>query len=184
MSKKNKNKQTPQARDRPAGGAVRENERNSLVWYTDAGGFDDLKCSGYATLAENPEVVTAVNTIARLVGSMTIYLMRNLPQGGDVRIMNEISRTVDIEPNRWMTRSNFVQWIVRTMYLEGRGNAVVWPRTQNGTLSELVPVPAMYAAFIPVGLWDGYRVAINGIELYSENISLRATVNWKVFYKH
>ena len=43
MSKKNKNKQTPQARDRPAGGAVRENERNSLVWYTDAGGFDDLK---------------------------------------------------------------------------------------------------------------------------------------------
>lgn len=181
MSKKNKNKQSPQARDRPAGGAVRENERNSLVWYTDAGGFDDLKCSGYATLAENPEVVTAVNTIARLVGSMTIYLMRNLPQGGDVRIMNEISRTVDIEPNRWMTRSNFVQWIVRTMYLEGRGNAVVWPRTQNGTLSELVPVPAMYAAFIPVGLWDGYRVAINGFPFNPDDV-LHFVLNPGSFY--
>ena len=180
MSKKNKTKQTPQARDRP-GKQKRGAGGGSMVWYTDAGGFDDLKCSGYATLAENPEVVTAVNTIARLIGSMTIYLMENLPQGGDVRITNAFSRTVDIEPNRWMSRSNFIQWIVRTMYLEGKGNAVVLPRTKDGALSELLPVPAMYAAFVPVGLWNGYRVSINGMD-YSPDDVLHFVLNPGSYY--
>lgn len=180
MSKKDKNKQLPQARDRPFG-SKRGAGGGSMVWYTDAGGFDDLKCSGYATLAENPEVVTAVNTIARLIGSMTIYLMENLPQGGDVRITNAFSRTVDIEPNRWMSRSNFIQWIVRTMYLEGRGNAVVLPRTKDGALSELLPVPAMYAAFVPVGLWNGYRVFINGMD-YSPDDVLHFVLNPGSYY--
>ena len=186
MSKTGKKGQLPQARDRPG-----KQERSivgadghalkSLVWYTDAGGFEDLKCTGYVTLAQNPEVVTAVNTIARLAGSMTIYLMRNLPEGGDVRVMNEISRVVDIEPNAWMNRSNFVQWIVRTMYLEGRGNAVVWPKTQNGSLSELVPIPANYAAFVPVGLFDGYRVIINGAQFDPSKV-LHFVMNPGSFY--
>ena len=149
----------PQARDRPGG-----KQRRSVVWYTDAGGFDDLTCRGYTTLAASPEVMTAVNTIARLVGSMTIYLMRNLPEGGDVRVINGLSRAVDIEPNKWMNRSNFIQWIVRTLYIEGRGNAVVQPRTSGGYLQELVPVPAEYTAFFPVGILDGYRIAIDGRE--------------------
>ena len=159
----------PQARDRPRSGGAQRGVVNeagkplrSLVWFTDAGSYDDLTCRGYTTLAASPEVMTAVNTIARLIGSMTIYLMQNLPQGGDVRITNALSRVVDIEPNDWMNRSNFVQWIVRTLYLEGHGNAVVWPRTANGVLQQLIPVPASYAAFVPVGLWDGYRIAING----------------------
>ena len=186
MSKTGKKGQLPQARDRPG-----KQERSivgadgqalkSLVWYTDAGGFEDLKCTGYVTLAQNPEVVTAVNTIARLAGSMTIYLMRNLPEGGDVRVMNEISRVVDIEPNAWMNRSNFVQWIVRTMYLEGRGNAVVWPKTQYGSLSELVPIPANYAAFIPVDLFDGYRVTINGAQFDPSRV-LHFVMNPDSFY--
>ena len=179
----------PQARDRPVAGAVPArraadrpgaatthrngktqqraaggSQQRSVIWYTDAAGFSDLTCSGYVTLAQSPEIVTAVNTIARLIGSMTIYLMRNLPEGGDVRIINQMSRAVDIEPNPWMNRSNFIQWIIRTLYLEGRGNAVVWPKTRDGYLRELDPVPAIYTAFIPVGLMDGYRIAINGAE--------------------
>ena len=166
----------PQARDRPRGGAQRSVVNNagkplrSLVWFTDAGSYDNLTCRDYTTLAACPEVVTAVNTIARLIGSMTIYLMRNLPQGGDVRIINDLSRVVDIEPNAWMNRSNFVQWIVRTLYLEGNGNAVVWPRTQTGKLQQLIPVPASYAAFVPDGLWDGYRIAINGAEFNPDQV--------------
>ena len=165
---------TPQARDRPgekkrSSGSEGTSPR-SLVWYTDASGFEDLTCSGYVSLAQSPEVVTAVNTIARLVGSMTIYLMKNLPQGGDVRVLNEVSRLVDIEPCRTMNRSNFIQWIVRTMYLEGRGNAVVWPRTEGGKLLELVPIPAAFAAFLPVGLFDGYRIAINGMPFNPESL--------------
>ena len=165
---------TPQARDRPgkkkrSSGSEGTNPR-SLIWYTDASGFEDLTCSGYVSLAQSPEVVTAVNTIARLVGSMTIYLMQNLSQGGDVRVLNEVSRLVDIEPCRTMNRSNFIQWIVRTMYLEGRGNAVVWPRTGGGKLLELVPIPAAFAAFLPVGLFDGYRIAINGMPFNPESL--------------
>ena len=156
-----------QLRSADAGGP--QNPR-SLVWFTDAGGFSDLSCKGYTSLAQSPEVVTAVNTIARLVGSMTVYLMKNLPDGGDVRVLNATSRLVDIEPNRWMNRSNFIQWIVRTLYLEGRGNAVVWPRTENGSLRELTPVPPQYAAFIPVGIWDGYRIAVNGAEFEPESL--------------
>ena len=168
-----KERKLPQARDRPAKRGIENGsgqQLKSLVYFTDAGGFSDLTCRGYVSLAQSPEVVTAVNTIARLVGSMTIYLMRNQPEGGDVRVLNEMSRAVDIEPNRWMNRSNFMQWIVRTLYLEGNGNAVVWPRTSNGSLKDLVPVPAMYTAFIPVGLWDGYRIAINGAEFMPEQL--------------
>lgn len=165
-------KSLPMARDRPQ--ANRNNNagsrQRSFVWYTDAGSFGDLTCSGYTNLAQSPEVVTAVNTIARLVGSMTIYLMQNQNGGGDVRVINGLSRAVDIEPNRYMNRSNFIQWIVRTLYLEGRGNAVVWPRTENGYLADMVPIPAAYTAFLPVGLWDGYRIAINGAEFPPENL--------------
>ena len=182
MSKKKTT--TSQARDRPQG----RNERSagteaprSLIWYTDASGFSDLTCQGYVSLAQSPEIVTAVNTIARLIGSMTIYLMRNLPEGGDVRVFNEISRVVDIEPCRTMNRSNFVQWIVRTLYLEGRGNTVVWPKTEGGVIRELVPIPAAFAAFLPAGLFDGYRIAINGASYNPESL-LHFVLNPSSYY--
>lgn len=160
----------PQARDKPQGGA----QKRSMVWLTDNPGFESLRCQGYTTLAESPEVSTAVNTIARLIGSMTIHLMAN-QANGDVRILNALSRVVDIEPNRYMTRSNFIQWIVRTMLMDGRGNAVVWPRTEGGALRELVPIPPAYTAFIPDGLY-GYRISIAG-EKYDPAQLLHFAVN-------
>lgn len=153
-----KTKVRPSARDKPAN----EMQKRSMVWLTDNPGFESLACQGYTTLAQSPEVSTAVNTIARLIGSMTVHLMEN-QSNGDVRIQNALSRVVDIEPNRYMTRSNFVQWIVRTLLLDGRGNAVVWPRTEGGVLRELVPIPPAYAAFIPDGLY-GYKISIAGEE--------------------
>ena len=36
---------------------------------------DDIKCSGYTSLAYNPEVFTACRTIAGLISSMPIMLM-------------------------------------------------------------------------------------------------------------
>ena len=134
------------ARDKPRAMA----QTGSMIWLTDAQGFRDLSCQGYTSLADSPEVSTAVNTIARLIGAMTIHEMENTPRG-DVRIRNRISELVDIEPNRYMTRSNFIQWVVRTMFLQGRGNAVVFPRTERGELRELIPIPAAYAAFVPAG---------------------------------
>lgn len=155
----------PMARDKPAGAQKRS---SGLVWLTDPQHFDNLACQGYTTLGQSPEVSTAVNTIARLIGAMTIHLMRNTTSG-DVRVRNEISEVVDIEPNRYMTRSNLIQWIVRTMLLDGRGNAVVWPRTEGGKLRELVPIPSMLTAFVPTEAF-GYRIAISGIEYDPENL--------------
>lgn len=166
-------KARPSARDKP------EMERRCIVWMTDSNGFGSLTCQGYTTLAQNPEVTTAVNTIARLVGSMTIHLMRNT-ESGDIRVRNGLSDIVDIEPNRYMTRSNFVQWIVRTLYLEGRGNAVVWPQTENGYLRQLVPVPASFVSFIPSGDF-GYRVDVAGRE-YDPDDLLHFALNPGSYY--
>lgn len=154
-------------------------QKRSLVWFADQKSFDGLACSGYTTLSNNPEVATAVDTIARLIGAMTIHLMRNTPQG-DVREINELSKVVDITPNRLMTRSNFVRWIVRTMLLEGNGNAIVYPVTRNGYLVELLPVPSAYVSFVEKGLWD-YAVCISGEEFNPETV-LHFAANPSDFY--
>lgn len=171
MSKKKRRAGTA-PRDRPA-------EKRSLVWLTDAAHFDDLGCAGYTNLADSPEVATAVDTIARLVGAMTIHLMQNTEQG-DVRLVNGLSRVVDIQPNRYQTRSNWVRWIVRTMLLEGRGNAVCWPRTGGGYLQEIIPIPPAYAAFFPDGEW-GYRVEIAG-QTYDPDDVLHFVANPTEYY--
>lgn len=139
-----------------AGGAG----KHGVVWISDWEGAEDLACAGYRSLAHSPEVVTAVDRIAALVGAMPIHLMRN-GENADVREINGLSRIVDISPNAMQTRSMFLRWIVRTLYLDGDGNAVVLPRTENGYLRDLRPVPAMYATFYPKDLWS-YTVAING----------------------
>ena len=174
-------KSRPMARDKPAAaqaaaGEISLTPSNSLFWLTDAAGFDSLKCQGYVSLAESPEVSTAVNTIARLVGAMTIHKMQHTTfrteRGevpADVRIRDRLSRIVDIEPNRYMSRSNWIQWIVRTLYLDGRGNAVVYPRTERGEIRELIPIPPAFVALYPLGLWD-YRIAINGREYDPANL--------------
>lgn len=150
-------------------GSQAVNSGRSLIWLTDAVGYDSLECAGYTSLDRNPEIVTAVDTIARLVGAMTIHLMQHTAQG-DLRVQDELSEIVDIRPNRNQTRSNFVRWIVRTMLLSGDGNAVVWPVTQGGRLRELLPVPAMLVSFVPEDLLGGYRIAIDGGIYDPENL--------------
>lgn len=156
-------KARPMARDKP-----RAQDPTGYVWLTDRNGFETLKCQGYTSLADSPEVSTGVNTIARLIGAMTIHLMQNQADG-DVRIRNPISEIVDIEPNRYMTRSNFIQWIVRTLFLQGRGNAVVFPLIEGGRLRELIPIPSAYVSLVQTDLWN-YIVTINGREFLPDEV--------------
>ena len=151
MSKRKKNKPTTRA----------EPEKQSVAWLCSPEAYETLCCTGYSSLAHNPEICAAVDTIAKLVGSMTIHLMENT-EDGDVRVRNQLSRKVDIEPNSYMGRSNFVQWIVKTMFLGGDGNAVVWPKTSGGYLDELIPIPPGMVSFAPDG-W-GYKIYVNGAE--------------------
>lgn len=138
------------------------------VWLGDSN-TGDILCSGYTSLAHNPEIVAAVDTIARLIGSMTIHLMANT-DAGDIRIKDGLSRKVDVDPARGMPRSNFIQWIVKTMFLEGRGNAVVLPQYRQGGkyLDNLQPIPPEMVSFIPDG-WS-YRAMIAGREYEPDEI--------------
>lgn len=142
--------------------------------------WDNLICAGYTSLAHNPEICTAVDTIARLIGSMTIHLMEN-QDNGDVRIKNDMSRKIDINPNRDMTRSAFIQWIVKTLFLDGRGNAVVYPEYQRtgDYLDNLQPIPPAMTSFIPDG-WS-YRTVIAGRE-YAPDEVLHFVLNPNSYY--
>jgi phage portal protein, HK97 family len=152
-------------RSRPAPRA--EPVRRSIA-FAGADLWESIECRGYVSLAQNPEICTAVDTIARLIESMTIHLMENT-EAGDVRVKNELSRKVDISPNNNMTRAAFIHWIVKTLMLEGNGNAVVWPETRRGILRDLKPVPPAFTAFVPDGMWD-YRVVIAGQEYDPDDV--------------
>ena len=152
-------------------------QKRSVAFVTNSG-WETLECAGYTSLAHNPEITTAVDTIARLIGSMTIHLMENT-EHGDIRVRNELSRKVDIDPNQYMTRSAFVQWIVKTMMLDGNGNAVVYPETRRGILRDLRPVPAVFASFVQDG-W-GYKIIIDGRQ-YGPDDVLHFVLNPGSFY--
>ena len=164
MSKR-KNRTKPKARAEPT--------QKRSVAFVMPGDWDTLECMGYTSLAHNPEIVAAVDTIARLIGSMTIHMMENT-EDGDVRIRDELSRKVDINPNSNMTRSNFIHWIVKSLFLDGNGNVIVWPDTRRGILRDLNPVPPSVVSFLPDG-W-GYKVVLNGKE-YSPDKLLHFAMN-------
>lgn len=141
-------------------------QKRSVAFLTESR-WGDLECMGYTSLSQNPEIATAVDTIARLISSMTIHLMENT-EDGDIRIRNELSRKLDIDPNDNMTRASFIHWIARVMMLEGNGNAVVYPEFRRGYLRNLQPIPPAFASFIPDG-W-GYRVVISGREYDPDDV--------------
>lgn len=151
----------------------------SRVCMCDVQGWKDMTCSGYTDLAHNPEICAAVDRIASLIGSMTIYLMQNT-DGGDVRVKNGLSRVVDIEPNEYMGRSNFIQWIVKTMLLDGRGNAVVLPKTRKGLLKRLDPIPSAFVSFDEYGE-RSYKISISGKE-YDPKDVLHFAINPDSYY--
>ena len=101
--------------------------------------FKTLLSDGYTKLSESPEVRMAVDCIADLVSNMTIQLMQN-GETGDKRVKSALSRVVDIEPNQYISRKTFIQWLVRSMLLEGEGNAVVKPKVVRGEIVELIPI--------------------------------------------
>lgn len=115
---------------------------------------------GYTSLAKNPEVLTACRTIAELIGSITIHLMNNT-ELGDERIINELSKTIDINPMPNMTRSNWMAAIVMNLLLYGKGNSIVQPHTHRGYLESLEPIAASRVGFESLSPRD-YKILIDG----------------------
>lgn len=130
----------------------------------------DICVPGYTSLDRNPEILTACRRIAELIGSMTIHLMANT-ENGDIRVVNELSRTIDIDPMPTMTRSTWMQAIVMTMLLYGRGNAIVVPHTHQGYLESLEPIAAGRVQLNPVGSsYRDYQVLIDGVAKKPGNV--------------
>ena len=151
-------KRTKQKRD-----AVNVNQPKSFAAFW-LGGGEDLCIPGYTSLDKNPEIMTACRRIASLLGSATIHLMSNT-EDGDVRIVNELSRAIDIEPMPTMTRATWMEAIIMNLLLYGKGNSIVVPHTWGGLLQSLEPISASRVSFLPVaGSYRDYKVMIDGRE--------------------
>lgn len=134
------------------------------VWLAD----NEICCDGYTRLSDNPEIQTACLRIAELIGSMTIYLMENA-KDGDRRIVNELSRTFDIEPNGNMTRSVWMTANVMNMLLYGNGNGICVPHTYEGIIRSLEPIAPERVNFTEMG-YRNYKVLIDGIARDPDNL--------------
>lgn len=143
-----------------------------IVTQTD---WDLLFAGGYVPLYSCPEVAMCVDAIADLVSNMTLRLMRNTDTG-DVRIVNGLSRAIDIMPNAYQNRKAFVYNIVSTLLTVGNGNCVVVPRFDaDGNLLSLMPARPSSVMFddLPDG---GYRIRV-GQTVYSPDEVLHFAIN-------
>lgn len=143
-----------------------------IVTQTD---WDLLFAGGYVPLYSCPEVAMCVDAIADLVSNMTLRLMRNTDTG-DVRVVNGLSRAIDIMPNAYQNRKAFVYNIVSTLLTVGNGNCVVIPRFDaDGNLLSLMPARPSSVMFddLPDG---GYKIRV-GQTVYSPDEILHFAIN-------
>ena len=143
-----------------------------IVTQTD---WDLLFAGGYVPLYSCPEVAMCVDAIADLVSNMTLRLMRNTDTG-DVRVINGLSRAIDIMPNAYQNRKAFVYNIVSTLLTVGNGNCVVVPRFDaDGNLLSLMPARPSSVMFddLPDG---GYKIRV-GQTVYSPDEILHFAIN-------
>ena len=154
MSKKKKHGSGRAVRDAPQGSPLG-------AAFLSVDGWDILCRNGWQPLWKCPEVQMCIGVFADLIGCMTLRLMRNTGQG-DERVKNGLSRKLDIDPSRFMTRITFMQTVVRILMTFG--NCVVYPTYRDGFLDDLRILEPSSVSFVNDGrggyviLWQGRQL--------------------------
>lgn len=164
MSKKKKSKQ---ARAEPI-----NNKSPVALWLNGTDTKDILCPNGYTPLSQNEEIRRCIYKIADLTSNMTIMLMEN-GKNGDKRLKNELAKKIDIYPNGYMTRKNFIHRIVTDMCL--CGNAVVVPEIEEALVKNLNRLQYDRLHFDKLGD-DGYIIRYGGAS-YEPNTVLHFVLN-------
>lgn len=167
--RKNRNRAGSTKRDGAIETNTQVNTQSTIGFLISDNEETDLNCPGYISLASNPEIFGACRKIASLISSMPIMLMEN-GESGDTRIFNELSRKLDIEPSKYMTRRTWMEAIVMNMLLYGKGNSVVRPKTRRGYLDNLEVIPASRVNITMNFLSNDYRILIDGKEYRPDDV--------------
>ena len=102
-------------------------------------------------------------------------------ENGDVRINNELSRKIDIEPSPYMTRKQWTEAVVMNLLLYGSGNSIVLPHTSDGFLGSLEVISPSRVVLLSNTADRSYYVSIDGIH-YSPDEVLHFVHNPDQYY--
>lgn len=144
-----------------------QKQKRGIMFIDNENWNDVISSSLYTPLSKNEEILNCVYKIADLVSNMTIMLMKN-DENGDVRIKNELSRKVDINPNPLTTRKQFIFRLVSDMCIYG--NSICYPTYEGDYLKKLT-VLDMSQVEISENLKDGnYSINYCGRQYYPDEI--------------
>ena len=156
-------------------------ESRSTVSICMGAGFTDFLRTNYTRVSEHSEIQAAVSYVSDIIGVMPIHLLNNT-KSGDERIINELSRKIDISPSKYMVRKQLIAKIVSDMLLFG--NSFILPHYDGQILTDLEPLPFHNVEMIPNASGYGYKLQVgNRIFEHDEILHFvhrpNATYPWK-----